>query len=548
MMVIHVVTLLVMLMGAALPKAAHIESVANSDDALPSASNMHIVSEGDVRAANVGYAPGCSLVDLGEFKSLVCPCNTSSAIGCPESRCLVGLPGEANNPDAFSMFQSVAANVGFNVFTVQYVSSPSTYDICSKKWDDLECGKKARLAKMIGGNSTYSYVNVPESASVENRTLKALLYLANKTGTPPPREAGDPGRWARCLERDDTVKWPALAVFGGSEGSGMAAFAGYHRPVQRVMQFSGIDDGVVYDLNKGNYSPPKWVGDRWDGRTPLSRYYGFGEVWGGACRAWHMNFERFPLDGDWININLVADDNYSPGRHKICSDRTKSAVGHLSTLWDAHVPTVNGVPQYIPVWSYMLGHYIGDQNEPRVVDEPSSFSQFFGNIYNIIIGAETSNPTRRMLGPYEIGGPDPIASSTPVQVKTCDAYKSIKQMWRFNVSDSTLGLVYDVDGQLVLDCGACSVDSQTKVVMASSTLTDAQIFTFDHGHFVNTKSGLCLGLDKNPSSGNVVMRDCSTTPVADITWELASQDHVLFQKSLCLSAKHDNTTECQCHV
>lgn len=82
---------------------------------------------------------------------------------------------------------------------------------------------------------------------MEARTLAALLYYTNKTVSPLEH----PEDFAHCLTKSGEVNWGVFAVMGGSEGSGQAAFVGYHRKVDRVIQFSGIDDGVVYDLNAG---------------------------------------------------------------------------------------------------------------------------------------------------------------------------------------------------------------------------------------------------------------------------------------------------------
>ena len=78
------------------------------------------------------------------------------------------------------------------------------------------------------------------------------MFLAGKADRQPPANAGKPERWAECLNTDNTPKWESIAVMGGSEGAGQAAYVGYRRKVDRVMQFSGIDDAVNYNLAAGN--------------------------------------------------------------------------------------------------------------------------------------------------------------------------------------------------------------------------------------------------------------------------------------------------------
>ena len=61
-----------------------------------------------------------------------------------------------------------------------------------------------------------------------------------------------------------------MAVAGGSEGSGQAAFTGYHHSVDRVLMFSGMVDAIEYDLRAGNYTAAPYIVDG-KGKTPHSR-------------------------------------------------------------------------------------------------------------------------------------------------------------------------------------------------------------------------------------------------------------------------------------
>ena len=114
-----------------------------------------------------------------------------------------------------------------------------------------------------------------------------------------------------------------------------------------------------------------------------------------------MNFEQAKgMAGPWINVNLAATPVNFGNSRRICSDRTRSAAGHLTTVWDSNTPKSDGVPIYEPVWRHMLG-----------------------------------------VPPREgAAAPEPVAPNTPVAVADCDAYVSVKQRWRWDAGSGTLGL------------------------------------------------------------------------------------------------------------
>ena len=179
---------------------------------------------------------------------------------------------------------------------MQYHSSPDTFSTCHKAFDDLDCGEKMRRTKQEGGDHG-AKIKVDVAGSVDYRTLETLKYLAGKGDKEPPAAIGDPAQWDACLTGSGetlAVNWAKVAVAGGSEGSGQAAWTGHVHAVDRVIMFSGIDDAIEYNLLQGNYSSPPWLSSA-DGKTPKSKYFGFGEVSGTACRAWHLNFNTIAM-------------------------------------------------------------------------------------------------------------------------------------------------------------------------------------------------------------------------------------------------------------
>ena len=62
---------------------------------------------------------------------------------------------------------------------------------------------------------------------------------------------GDVAQWSNCLTGSGenlAVNWMNIAVAGGSECSGQAAYFGHAHAVDRVVMFSGIDDATEYNL------------------------------------------------------------------------------------------------------------------------------------------------------------------------------------------------------------------------------------------------------------------------------------------------------------
>ena len=80
----------------------------------------------------------------------------------------------------------------------------------------------------------------------------------------------------------------------------------------------------------------------------------------------------------------------------MCSDRTKSAAGHLTTVWDKNTPKDSkGQPIYRPVWEHMLGSTETD--------------------YSSVVNATARKD------------PNPVPAGTPVALMDCDGYKSVLQ-------------------------------------------------------------------------------------------------------------------------
>jgi len=478
----------------------------------------------------------------GGYSGTVCGANTT----VPHSdKCLLMLPGKGNNFNSFKLFQTTAADLGYSAFSLQYQASPDTFSSCHKTYDDLDCGEKMRQTKQEGGEHG-AKIKVKVEQSVDYRTLDMLKFLAGKAEKQPPASLGDPAQWNSCMTGAGdklAVNWAKIAVAGGSEGSGQAAWTGHAHAVDRVVMFSGIDDAIEYNLIQGNYSSPPWLSDA-KGKTPKSKYFGFGEVSGTACRAWHLNFNTIAMGPDaWTNVNLV-DPTYGYGNaHRLCSDRsTSGGLGHVATVWDSHTPkNKDGTPAYRPTWIHMLtSTSISD-----AVGSDGSADVDYINSNEVGSGADAG-----------FRSPAPaLPDKTEVRLSPCESYKSLTQRWAYVAADKQLQLIdahnpMPEGPPLVLTCQAksCAAKSSAMVASPAKEASPPQQWELKGGQISSTVSGLCIGQDPNPEveAGLLTLQDC-TNPTA-YKFQLASQllKVTVGGDTACLSAKYANVTKCQC--
>jgi len=472
-----------------------------------------------------GAAAACATNNVnspatGGFKSMVCPADTS----VPHTpKCLLVLPGKGNNHDGFTLFQETAARMGYSAFSIQYQASPDTFSQCHVDYNDHDCSLKVRTAKQEGGtHGTKGSQKVDVKISVDTRTLYMLKYLAGLEDTKPPESAGGTEQWLNCLQLtggEYEVNWSKIAAMGGSEGSGQAAFVGYAHKIDRVMMFSGIVDAIEYDLKAGNYTATPWLVDG-KGKTPHMKYWGFGEIYGGACRAWSVNFNAMKIPATWTNVNLVNPTYGYGNAHKMCSDRTKSAAGHLTTVWDKNTPKDSkGQPIYRPVWEHMLGSTETDYSS-------------------------VANATARK-------DPNPVPAGTPVALMDCDGYKSVLQRWALDTTTQHIKLIDSLDkpeGQpLVLTCQSSSCNVGQRMEVKAVVEGDvAQQWQFEGNHFVSSVSKQCIGTDPSPEpeAGLLVLQDCASPTVAKWTYDKSTAHYTT--EGVCLGTKYSNATKCQC--
>jgi len=476
----------------------------------------------------------CVDLKLNGYSGTVCGVNTT----VPHStKCLLMLPGKGDNFNSFKLFQTTASDLGYSTFSVQYFASPDTFSKCHKDFEDLDCGEQVRQCKQEGCE-TGTKIKVTVEQSVNQRVLEMLKFLAGKDEQQPPASIGDPAQWNTCLTGSGdslAVNWPKIAVAGGSEGSGQAAWTGHAHSVDRVIMFSGIDDAIEYNLAKGNYSSPPWLSNG-KGKTPKSKYFGFGEVYGAACRAWHLNFDTIGMGAvDWTNVNLV-DPTYGYGTaHKLCSDRTKSSGGgHISTVWDRGTPkNSDGTPAYRPTWIHMLT----STSLPTAVEDAGA-----GN------GA---------VGAGVDGGEVPgLPDKTEVRLSACESYKSLTQRWAFVAADKQLQLIDARNAKapngpaLVLACktGTCADKTVAMVTTPAKDATPPQQWELKGGQIMSTVSSMCLGQDPKPEAeaGLLTLQDCSNPTAYKFKLEGQLLKVTVEGNQACLSAKYANVTKCQC--
>jgi|ERR1022692_70234 hypothetical protein len=242
-----------------------------------------------------------------------------------------------------------AALSGYHVIFLMYPNDISAADACRKS-QDREAYSIFRWAIIEGGNT--SFINIPRSESIENRTIKLLEYLQNEH----PSQ-----NWGQFVHSGQ-ISWEKVAVAGQSQGGGHAAIIATRFLVSRVICFGAPKDFSLYFRE-----PAKWYESS---VTPLSRYFAFNnyqDKQGCDYEQLLQNIKKLGIDKGGV---ADVDKEVRPFHHAhaLFTDwpgtPTDSKTAHGSMISDANL-NGKGVPIFRPVWWYMLNSSIDGITQPN---------------------------------------------------------------------------------------------------------------------------------------------------------------------------------------
>lgn len=254
------------------------------------------------------------------------------------------LVGSYDNPSNNTLFPSYAANNGFHSICLKYKNSTAAQTACGSS-TDTHCYANFRKEVIEGGDYS-SEVDVDETNSIYNRTLKLLQYM----------HLNNPTEGWSTYYNNETINWSKIIVSGHSQGGGHAAYIAKNNQVARVLMFASPND-----YSNHFNAPAPWIGTTHI--TPTSSYYGFNNLHDGVVD-FSDQFEIWadlgmPAEGDSLNIDLTS--NYSSSKQLYTTQTgTTGNANHSLMIRDEHTP-LNGDNKSIfePIWAYMLGIHVG---------------------------------------------------------------------------------------------------------------------------------------------------------------------------------------------
>jgi len=191
------------------------------------------------------------------------------------------------------------------------------------------------------GDDHSPLVEIPKPDGMQERARQFLLWLDRENPA---------GNWKQFLTADSAdLQWDKVIMAGISHGSTTAARFAVHRPVDRVVMFSGPRDQTE-----------SW--QELPSATPSARFFGFTHVLDGGwtadhyCRSWqllgmHAHGPVVDVDkaappyGDTRRLITTADIGGSPDRAHTCVIPDGSAV-----------KSADGTLVHEPVWRYLFTH------------------------------------------------------------------------------------------------------------------------------------------------------------------------------------------------
>lgn len=261
----------------------------------------------------------------------------------PRGRLFVMLPGTDGLGIHYLEINQTAADLGFHAVSLTYPNNDAINTLCGAPNTDLDCYSRARL-ETIDGTDRTPILNVNRPNSIENRIIKLLIYL---------RDRSPADNWGQFLINDSTLDWSKIVIAGHSQGGGHAGIIGRYKPVARVIMFAAMD------FNALTNSPANWIAvpaSTPNASTP-DKFYGFCHLRDDAVNFTLLSTRIWPLYGlPQFGAIVNVDTTATPygNSHQLTTDINCDTT-HGCTVVDARlVRDTNGVPVFKPVWEYLL--------------------------------------------------------------------------------------------------------------------------------------------------------------------------------------------------
>lgn len=246
---------------------------------------------------------------------------------------LLFLPATRAVPRDYRSFLDTASASGYHVLALDYWNLGSSVA--------RTCGVEAACygqvqANRFDGSHPSRFSHIEKSDSIVARLRHALTILAQR----------DPsGEWSQYLD-DSRIRWRNIVLAGHSQGGGESAFIAHSHLVHGVLLFASpvASEGRVVAT---------WMTTK--GVTPVSRYYGLDS-------SRDMYFPR--IQGSWSALGIggatpptrITDRVPFASSHRLISTMDLGTAGqsHSRMIADDGPRTSAGVPQFQPVWEWML--------------------------------------------------------------------------------------------------------------------------------------------------------------------------------------------------
>lgn len=225
------------------------------------------------------------------------------------SHLLVSFGGTNSIPSDFSAFNSLAADLGYDVLAIDYDNSIIT--TTCKESADPKCFDHFRQ-EIVTGKSVSSLIEVNTINSLEKRIEHLLKHLQTK----------DVKRWGAYL-KNGKVQWQKIVAVGHSQGSGHAAYLGKIHVLQGVILLAGPQDRFANGQKVGWLKLPS--------QTRPDRYFAF------------LHREDF-FGSDYQVSNMMILRNSQKASPNIVITTEKVRDPHMSVI----------LPQFKEAWKSLL--------------------------------------------------------------------------------------------------------------------------------------------------------------------------------------------------
>lgn len=263
----------------------------------------------------------------------------------PKNLLFVFLPGTGGVAALQLEVNNTAADLGFHAINLTYPNDEPVNSLCGGLSSNLDCYGNVRLEIKDGTDRT-TLVNVNRANSIENRLIKLLQFLQNRS----PEDD-----WAQFLVGGNSLNWTKIVISGHSQGGGHAGIIGRYHPVARVVMFAAMD------FNGLANAPANWIAQpqTTPNVTPPERFWGFSHTRDDQVNFNLLTTRVWPAFGMPSFGAVVNIDNAPPpysNTHSLTTDMNCDNT-HGCVVVDARLVRVGGVPVVKPVWEYLLSGF-----------------------------------------------------------------------------------------------------------------------------------------------------------------------------------------------